>query len=90
MKFFYENLCICCLATELLNLVHLTAVIPKLKYNFSKLDDSGNCIIRKNMLHCILFEKKYELNEVIPYDTRGVYCRLGQKHFNNMLMNILR
>ena len=31
MKFFNGNLCMCWKATELLNLVHLAAVIPTLK-----------------------------------------------------------
>ena len=40
------------------------------------LDDSGNCIIRKTWLHCIWFEKKFRLHEVIPHCTRSVNCRL--------------
>ena len=52
------------------------------KVRFFKLDDSGNCIIRKTWLHCIWFEKKFRLNEVIPHCTRSVNCRLGLQHFN--------
>ena len=57
-------------------------VSSAIKYDFLKLDDSGNCIIRKTWLHCILFEKKFRLNEVILHCTRSVNCRLGLQHFN--------
>ena len=55
-----------------------------MKYDSFKLDGSGNCIIRKTWLHCILilFEKKLRLNEVIPHCTRSVNCRLCLQHFN--------
>ena len=34
------------------------------------------------MPHCILFEKKFRLNKVIPHCTRSVNCRLCLQHFN--------
>ena len=34
------------------------------------------------MLHCISFQKKCRLNEVIPHVTRRVNCWLGLQHFN--------
>ena len=57
-------------------------VSSAIKYNCFKLDDSVNCIIRKKWLHCISFEKEFRLNEVIPYCTRSVNCRLCLQHFN--------
>ena len=52
------------------------------KYDCFKFDESGNCIIRKRWLHCIWFEKKFRLNEVIPHCTRSVNCRLCLQNFN--------
>ena len=53
------------------------------KYDFSKLDDSGGELYNWNyMLHCILFEKKCGLNEVIPHGTRSFICPFGLQHFN--------
>ena len=56
-------------------------VYNKLRFCF-KLDGSGNCIIRRTWLHCIWFEKKFKLNQVIPHFTRSVNCRLCLPHFN--------
>ena len=42
-------------------------VSSAIRYDCFKLDGSGNCIIRKTWLHCIWFEKKFRLNEVIPH-----------------------
>ena len=53
-----------------------------IKCDCFKLDDSGNCIIRKIWLHCISFEKKFRLNEIIPHCTRSVNCRLCLQHFH--------
>ena len=62
-------------------------VSSAIKYSCFKLDDSGNCIIRKTWLHCVRFEKKFRLNEVIR--TRSVNCRLCLQNFNEyMPMNI--
>ena len=36
-----------------------------IKYDCFKVDNSGNCIIRKKWLHCILFEKKFRLEKKI-------------------------
>ena len=47
-------------------------VSSAIKYDYFKLDHSGNCIIRKTWLHCILFERKFRLNEVIPHCKRSV------------------
>ena len=59
-------------------------VSSAIKYDCFKLNDSGNCIIRKTWLHCI------RLNEVIPRCTRSVNCRLVCSILmNTMLMNIL-
>ena len=60
------------------------------KYDFSKLDYSGNCIIRKTCCIVLDLKKKYRLNEVIPHGTKSVNCHLGLQHFNTMLMNILK
>ena len=57
-------------------------VSSAIEYNCFKLDGPGNCIIRKTWLHCIWFEKKLRLNEVIPHCTRSVNCRLCLRHFN--------
>ena len=57
-------------------------VSAAIKYDCFKLDGSGNCVIRKTWLHCILFEKKFRLNEVILHCTRSVNCRLCLQHFN--------
>ena len=57
-------------------------VSSAINYDCFKLDGPGNCIIRKTWLHCILFEKKLRLNEVIPHCTRSVNCRLCLQHFN--------
>ena len=57
-------------------------VSSAIKYDCSKLDDSGNCMIRKRWLHCISFEKKFRLNEVIPHCTRSVNCNLCLQHFS--------
>ena len=57
-------------------------VSSAIKDDCFKLDGPGNCIIRKTWLHCIWFEKKLGLNEVIPHCTRSVNCRLCQQHFN--------
>ena len=54
-------------------------VSSAITYDCSKLDDSG---IRKTWLHCIGFEKKFRLNEVIPHCTRSVNCHLSLQHFN--------
>ena len=59
---------------------------PVLNYDFSKLDNSGNYIIRKTC--CIVFDLKrnigqmHGLNEVIQHGTKSVKCRLGPHHFN--------
>ena len=52
------------------------------KVRFFKLDDSGNCIIRKTWLYCIWFEKKLRQNEVIPHCTRSVNFPLCLQHFD--------
>ena len=57
-------------------------VSSAMKYDCFKLDGSGNCIIRKTWLHCIWFEKKFRLNEVILHCTWSVNCRLCLQHFN--------
>ena len=56
--------------------------ISPIKYYFSKLDDSGNCIIRKTC--CIVFDLKRNgrLSEVIPHGRRSVNCCLGLQHFS--------
>ena len=65
-------------------------VSSAIKYDCFKFDDSGNCVNRKTCLHCIWFEKKSRLNEVIPHCTRSVNCRLCLQYLmNTMLMNIL-
>ena len=67
-------------------------VSSAIKYDCFKLDNSGNCIIRKTWLHC-KEKQKFRLNEVIPHCTRSVNCRLCLQHFNeyhaceNSLMN---
>ena len=65
-------------------------VSSAIKYDSLKLDDSGNCIIRKAWLHCIWFEKKFRLNEVIPI-ARGALIAVFVCSIlmNTMLMNIL-
>ena len=60
----------------------ISRVSSAIKYYSFKLDDSGNCIIKKTWLYCILFERKFRLNEVIPHCTRSVNCRLCLQHFN--------
>ena len=57
-------------------------VSSAIKYDCFKLDDSGNCIIRKTWLYCISFEKKFRLNEVIPHCTRAFNWRLCPQLFN--------
>ena len=57
-------------------------VLSTIKYDCFKLEGSVNCISRKTWLHCICFEKKFRLNEVIPHCTRSVNCRLCLQHFN--------
>ena len=57
-------------------------VSAAIKCDCFKLDGSGNCIIRKTWLHCILFGKKFRLNEVILHCTRSVNYRLCLQHFN--------
>ena len=57
-------------------------VSSAIKYDCFKFNDSGNCIIRKTWLHCIVFEKKFRLNEIIPRCTRSGNCRLCLQHFN--------
>ena len=55
----------------------------QLKYDFSKLNGSGNCIIRKTC--CIVFYLKRNVGsmfQVIPHGTKSVNCCLGLQHFN--------